>query len=961
MHTPTQAPSPLIGRDRELAILRAQLDAAITGHGGLVLIGGEAGIGKTALAEAVCADASQQGALVLVGHCYDLSETPPYGPWTEARSQFPPSSGSPPGSIPLLPNALRTAARSSQEFFAEVRAFFTDAAMRQPLLLLLDDMQWADPASLDLLRFLARSLATLPLLLVVNYRPDNLDDHHPLAQLIPLLVREARAERIDLGPLSAMALQTLVHRRYFLGTADEARLVAHLIQRTAGNALFATEMLRALEEHGAVTTDGDALGNLDEVAVPPLLRRIIVGRVTRLGAKAESLLGVAAVIGQQVPLDIWARVSDTDDTTAEAVAEQGLGARLLVETREGVAFAHALIREALYEAMPVMRRRRLHRTVAETLAESADPAPDVVAYHLRAAGDARVTRWLIEAGWRAYRAFAYATARAHFAEALPVVTGRERARVLLALASLDRFQNWGILYAEEAVATAHAAGDEILTAIARFRLGITLAHHARSGEARLAMEAAERTLEGVPDAALPNFYGIHGLALQATSRRNFRAVVIANSGRWREALALLGGTPETMIELLPSLEPHGVLAVWYTSALLGRPDVVRRATAVSHAHFAAAEDAVGRLAVQMVEGYTLLPYMFDDREARQRYEQELAEITRQVERSVGAVPPHLNGRPFLIVTGQWAEARSLWAQRRTPTVSTDLAWDLPPMGEIARAQGEQAEAWALVHEQLPDGPRTEPGTTHFTAVDLFDLAAHLALDDGEHVQGRQWLEAHDRWLEWAGPEVRWGRANGQLVWAEYHRARGEPDLALQYAEQALAEASTPRQPLALLAARRLLGVLATEAGQFEAADGHLQASLALTDACADPYEHALTLLALAERHAATGDGAAAQRMLTEVRSVCTPLGARQALDRAERLAARLPPTGGAPAAAPTNLSPRETEVLRLIAAGHPNPAIAATLSLSVRTIERHVENLYRKLDVHGRAEAIAYAFRHDLA
>ena len=113
------------------------------------------------------------------------------------------------------------------------------------------------PLSLDLLRFLARSLAhAAALLVLVTYRPDELDRHHPLSQLLPLLVREAHAERIDLAPLAAAALRDLVRARYALGAPDEARLVAYLVRRTEGNALFATELLRTLEERGVVATGG---------------------------------------------------------------------------------------------------------------------------------------------------------------------------------------------------------------------------------------------------------------------------------------------------------------------------------------------------------------------------------------------------------------------------------------------------------------------------------------------------------------------------------------------------------------------------------------------------------------------------------------------------------------------------------------------------------------------------------
>jgi len=801
-----------VGREREQEMLRERLAAAIAGQGSLILIGGEAGVGKTALVETLCVEAQEHGALVLVGRCYDLSETPPFGPWIEARSQLPPAPG-----LPLLPDAFHTAARSPQQFFVEVRTFFVAAAAKQPLTLLLDDMQWADPASLDLLRFLARSLATLPLLLVVNYRPDDLDVHHPFSQLIPLLVREARAERIDLAPLPAAALQTLVHARYRLGAADETRLVTYLTRRTEGNALFATEMLRTLEERGIVATDGVALGDFEGVAVPLLLRQIVVGRVARLGPEAERLLGAAAVIGQQVPLDVWALIGEVDEGTVEGMAERGVKARLFIEARggAGVGFAHALIREALYEEMSVLRRRRLHRAVGEALAAGSDPAPDAVAYHFRAAGDERATAWLTNAGWRAFRAFAYETAVARFEEALPQLEGTERVRALLALARMDPFQKWGMRYAEQAFAAAQRTDDVVLAAVAQFRLGMTLLWQGSLREALLAMDAATTILDTYPDEALPDLYGIQGLTLPREHRLVYRAQMFACSGQWRQVFALLGGTPETIFARLDrrDVDAAGVwedtnakAAIWMACVVLGRVADAQRALALSHATFLAIQNDGGFLFSLAIEGVSLLlPFTLDDRDARRRYDAAVTAVTRRVEAAFGVAPSNLNHCPLLIAAGRWAEAQALWASRDEGAIILDVPWILPHIGAMARAQGERDEAWTLVHDGLPDGLRTEPGTTYFIALDLHGLAARLALDAGEHDQSRQWLEAHDRWLDWAGPEVRWGRANGQLAWGEYHRAIGETAAALRHAERALAEASAPRQPLVLLAAQRLLG------------------------------------------------------------------------------------------------------------------------------------------------------------
>ena len=165
------------------------------------------------------------------------------------------------------------------------------------------------------------------------------------------------------------------------------------------------------------------------------------------------------------------------------------------------------------------------------------------------------------------------------------------------------------------------------------------------------------------------------------------------------------------------------------------------------------------------------------------------------------------------------------------------------------------------------------------------LAAALALDAADLLLARAWLEAHDRWLAWAGAVL--GLADGHLSWAAYHRTSGDLSAAREYAERALTHATDPRQPLALLTAHRLLGELDTAASRHADAQTHLAAAMELAEACAAPYERALTLLALAELRLATGDRPMATATLAEARALLEPLEARPALARADALAARL--------------------------------------------------------------------------
>jgi len=168
------------------------------------------------------------------------------------------------------------------------------------------------------------------------------------------------------------------------------------------------------------------------VQVPLLLRQVIDTRLARLGEEAQRLLAVAAMIGQTVPLDLWQTVAEVDEDALLGLIEHAGEARVLMETTEGeaVRFLHALTRQALYEGIPAIRRKRLHRQIGEVIAVMPKAHPDTVAYHFRSAGDARATGWLVKAGWRAYRSFAYETAQSRFAETLTRIDGVERVRIL---------------------------------------------------------------------------------------------------------------------------------------------------------------------------------------------------------------------------------------------------------------------------------------------------------------------------------------------------------------------------------------------------------------------------------------------------------------------------------------------------------------------------------------------------
>ncbi len=474
----------IVGRQRELELLRRRLAAMLAGRGGVVLVGGEAGIGKTTLVELLCRQALERGALVLTGHCYDLTATPPYGPWLEITDHYQAGPG-----LPALPDVLRRGTDISDlsnqlELFDVTRSFFASISISRPLVLVLEDLHWSDPASLDLLRYLARQLEHLPMLLVVTYRENEVTIQHPLYPLIPLIVREADTERIDLRQFADADVRALVDDRYRLPATDAAGLTAYLVTHADGNPLYIREMLRTLEEDGFLQLQdgGDwTIGRLDRGIVPPLIRQLIAGRAGQLSEETRGLLAVAAVIGQEVAIELWSAVTAAGDAELLTAIEEAIAANFVRATPDGasVRFVHALVREAFYEGMLPIRRRRLHQQVAEQLAATRQPNLDAVADHFQRAGDPRAIEWLLSAGDRAYRTYAWRTTIDRFDAAAQLMAddparAQERGWLLYRTGRMLRMSTpaEGVERLQEAERIARATGDDVLAAYALADTGL---------------------------------------------------------------------------------------------------------------------------------------------------------------------------------------------------------------------------------------------------------------------------------------------------------------------------------------------------------------------------------------------------------------------------------------------------------------------------------------------------------
>ena len=967
----------IVGREREREILRDQLACMLDGRGRLVLVSGEAGIGKTSLVEDLAHAPAARGCLVLRGHAYDLSVTPAYGPWVDLLRRYPAGADGLPEPPAFVEDVQSAAAAGSREaLFSAAAAFFADVAQAQPLLLILEDLHWADQDSLDFLRFLARQLDDRRILVVATYRSDELHRRHPLYVLLPALVRESGAERLVVQRLDIDGSSALIASRYAIDGEDADRLDRYVEEQAEGNPLFTLELLRSLEDNGILRRAGAAwsLGDITRIRLPTLLLQVIEGRLGRLGAEERELLQIAAIIGPEVPLDLWQQVTGaSDDALADAI-EQGQEAHLLEDAPggSGIRFQHALIREALYESIISLRRRGWHCKVAEALAARPAPVPDTVAHHFLQAGDVRAVSWLLEAARRARMAYASSTAidRLETALALDEQQGGAsglRGWLLAGLAGLGevfaRFDERRRML-DEAKDIAVRANDALLIGLVEWYQAFI--ETSFGGSTAEALGSARDRIQRLPSgerARLYGFlYGVVGTPIGLDSVDMTCQIIVfqTQSGQYREAVAAV----ERVYAEAPILSSSArqvidiVLGTSYQA--FGRPDEAAQSyerLVLSYRRSHASDWAIAVTYLMLRD--VILVYWADRIASRRTVAHDAVTAARlaKAAQTLGPeIPDEFGIIWLLLLEGRWDEARRALEQAAVAgqwaSYLTAAAWM-----SLSHNQGYPEEARARLSSVFPDGSAAQPGRQSYeSTVYCMHPAIEIALDDADLDTARAWLECHDRWIDWSGhiPFT----TTGHRLWARYYRVAGDRQAAEERANQALALASAPRQPLALLATHRLLGELATDRGDFDGARQHLVEALALADACEAPFERALTLVAMAELAIASGDAAAARALLAEARAICEPLGARPTL---ERVAALETVIVGAPKLHyPAGLSAREVEVLRLVAEGLTDAEVASQLFLSPRTVGSHLRSVYNKLGVNSRAAATRFAVEHGL-
>lgn len=450
--------APFVGREEELATLQSHWQRAQAEKGGLVLISGEAGVGKTRLVAELTDRLRWQGARVLTGRCYEFERTLPYQPFAEAlRGSLPTLTADRLTGLPrrvlgevarlvpelgerdpeLTPAAVGHSGQEQARLFDGLARFLAHWSTQEALLLILEDLHWAGQSTLQLLHYLARQLAEQPVLLVGTFRPEEVCPKHPLRDLRRGLAREGLAQLLTLTPLSTEAVELLLVEMSGAGEAVRP-LARRLYRETAGNPFFLIETVKAcfeLEwiqlEEGVWQGDFERISRID-LPLPLGVREVIQARVGRLGQEAQDAVRLAAVLGREFdyePLELaWDR---GEEATLEALDE--LLRRRLIEEGTGAmgrdyAFSHHKIQEAVYAGLPQRHRQHLHARVGLALEQLyGNEAAGELAHHFLQGSEIdppladKAVRYLLLAGDVERLAYAHQEAIDHYEQALALL------------------------------------------------------------------------------------------------------------------------------------------------------------------------------------------------------------------------------------------------------------------------------------------------------------------------------------------------------------------------------------------------------------------------------------------------------------------------------------------------------------------------------------------------------------
>ena len=932
----------LVGREGE----RSQLDAAVAGasagRGALVLVAGEAGVGKTVLVRSVL---NESGLLVAESAAANAGARA-YRPLLTALRSL--ARLAPPGAVSAqVESGLSAVAQASRlepsALLDVMTSAFSAIGARCPAAVFLDDLQWVDEGTLELLADLAAILDTEPILIIGAYRSDEMPRGHPLRRLRSELRRGGRLQEVRVEPLSAEETAALV--REMLGAKPSRSLLRLLFDRTGGVPFFVEELTALLVAGNRLSagSGGLALRQGEDVPLPESVRDAVLLRAGGLEDGARTALGAAAALGQSFDPALASALAGTPGWPEETVRRG-----LVAEDSPGrLAFRHDLIREAFYGEIPWARRPALHRKIAELLQQEGAPASVVAEHWARGREPDRARKAFLVAADEFHALHAYRDAASALRRALDVwPEGTVEPARLDALGLLGQ--------------CAERAGDMPL-ALRAWREVVD--GRSGRGEPGPLAEALRRyagvlELQGRWEEAIParegaaSSFASAGLPADAAAQRLAAAAHLRSAASFRGALALLEtALADARMAGRRDLEARALGLEGNVRARMGERaglELVRAGLtlALQNNLVGAAAELYQRLADS-------LEHLGEYRAARETYDEAFAYC------SANALAPvaQLCLACLTVVlrqAGEWDRAAALCREVLDSPQSTPhaLAVASGTLGLILALRGQRGAARPLLLESATVSRQIE-----LAAMELLSGWGLAALEHEREPAAaaercrailERWRASEER--HYAVSPLRWATT----VFAEV----GDAD-AVRACAAALTQIVTDTgQGEGLSALSHALGEVALLEGESDQAADQFARATALLAEVSAPLERIESQRRGAAALVACGRRGEAVELLVAAHRAARRLGARPLVasvadelaalgERAERRLGRL-------AAAQLDhggLTARELEVIRYLAAGQTDREIARALFLSPRTVETHVHNIRMKLDCRSRAEA----------
>ena len=978
---------PLVGREDETSRLSALLGIRparlpTAGTSTVVLVDGDAGVGKTRLLSEVTDGARNAGWQVVVGHCLDFGDDAlPYLPFTEVVGRLsaelptvvsrvldarPALARLQPGdrllSRPGDPHTAPRASLDRRELFEAVHAVLEAAGERAPTLLIIEDAHWADQSTREILSFLFSRTFLRPVIIAVSYRADDLHRRHPLRAQVAEWSRLAGVERLHLEPLSSGAVRQLLAQLHPASLTEDQ--ITKIIDRADGNPFFVEELV------GAADTDK---------LLPADLADLLLVRLDKLSEGARQVVRAASVAGRRVSHSQLVAVSGLDETSLESALREAVEINVLVSGESAYAFRHALLAEAAYDDLLPGERVRLHARYADALRKGqASGTAAELARHARLALDHETALDAsIRAGREAMSVGGPDDAARHFEQALQLLADPQRRPGNISAdihgdikADIDVDQ-LVIDTAEALMAGGHPLRADALLADRLTRLPGDTSPAMR---ARLLANRADAMImiEPEEDPLAVSAEAVRLLSPEGSSLRaevlSSHARILSAYGRYEEAQTV-GLEALTLAEKLDlRVLASDVITTLSGLKKAGPPDALR--TALREAVRRA--EASGALQAELRARF-LLGRSHDDHaewdDAERWYRSTLA---RGTDAHLPWAPSVFDARWELAwlthLRGRWDETLEL----------TDLTDQNPPVVarqllDLMRLQVEFARGQDLVELAAMRSSWAVDGLVGIYACGLtIEVAgrngdpqgAVSTYDEGVAVLSRIWHPAFGARIRLAATAV--GAVADNLAETASDDRPAFTDAARRLNAEGhavLTESQDPsgfwgpegqawlrRLDAETLRVRWLTGSDPAPVDELVAA---WEETVQRFDALGQPYQTAITRAALADILTASGDGGGAEQQRRLAREVAVGL-------RAAPLITRLDAHLASGVGSHSGLTPRELEVLELVALGRSNTEIGKHLFITGKTASVHVSNILAKLGAAGRTEAAAIARRQGI-